>query len=385
LTTTPGGDGPAGGEAAAEGFRPPVYPYERLAPLAARAATLSGGLVDLSVGTPTDPPPDALVAALAAADAAGTVRGYPPSAGTDTLRRAAAAWIERRFGCRVAPTAVAACVGSKEFVATLPQWLKLRQPRRDAVLCPAVAYPTYQMGAVLAGLRPVPVPVDKEFRLDLSAVSDDDARRALLLWVNSPGNPCGQLEDLAEVVRFGRRHGMVVASDECYAEYTWTGRAATALAEGGQGVIALHSLSKRSNAAGLRVGWYAGDPDLVAYLREVRKHAGLLVPGPAQLAAAAALDDDEHVEAQRRRYRRRLERLARMFSVLGSEVSLPEGGFYLWAPAPGGDEWAFTERLAVAGGLLVSPGEFYGAPGYVRVAAVAPTERIELVAARLGV
>ncbi|HLI23648.1 MAG TPA: pyridoxal phosphate-dependent aminotransferase, partial [Acidimicrobiales bacterium] len=342
------------------GFRPPVYPYERLAPLAARAAGLPGGLVDLSVGTPTDPPPPALVHALAAADGAGTVRGYPPSAGTDTLRRAAAAWIERRFGCPVDAAAVAACVGTKEFVATLPQWLKLRQPGRDTVLVPAVAYPTYRMGAVLAGLRVVAVPADKEFRLDLSAVGEDDARRALLVWANSPGNPCGQLEDLAEVVRFGRRYGVVVASDECYAEFTWTGEPRTVLAEGGQGVIALHSLSKRSNAAGLRVGWYAGDGDLIAYLREVRKHAGLMVPGPAQLAAAAALADDDHVEAQRGRYRRRLERLAQMFSALGSDAPLPDGGFYLWAPAPGGDEWEFTERLAVTGGLLVSPGEFYG-------------------------
>jgi succinyldiaminopimelate transaminase len=372
------------------GFQPPAYPYDRLAPLAARAAALPGGLVDLSVGTPVDPPPQQVTAALAAADAAGTVRGYPPSAGTDSFRRAAAAWIARTFGVAADPAGVAACMGTKEFVATLPQWLRLRQPGRDTVLYPAVSYPTYLMGAVLAGLRPVAVPVDKEFRLDLGAVSPDDARRALLLWVNSPGNPCGELEDLAAVARFGREFGMLVASDECYAEFTWAGAPATILGAGGgsdglEGVLALHSLSKRSNAAGLRAGWYAGDRDVVAYLVEVRKHAGLMVSGPVQLAAAAALGDAGHVDEQRSRYRERLQFLAGVMTALGVDAAMPEGGFYLWVAAPAGDDWAFADRLAGEGGVLVSPGEFYGAAGFVRVAAVAPMERLRLVARRLGV
>lgn len=372
------------------GFQPPTYPYDRLAPAARKASALPGGLVDLSVGTPNDPPPEAVTRALAGADEAGMVRGYPPSIGTAEFRRAAAGWTERRFGVHVAPDALAACIGTKEFVATLPQWLKLRDPGRDTVLYPSVAYPTYEMGAILAGLRAVPVPVDESFRLDLGAIGDSDAQRALVLWVNSPGNPAGQLDDLAGAADWGRRHGVLVASDECYAEFTWSSEPETILGRGSgaggmDGVLALHSLSKRSNLAGLRIGWYAGEPLLVEFLREVRKHAGMMVPGPVQLAGVAALDDQEHVELQRTRYRRRMERLIEILGAVGVNAAMPEGGFYLWAPAPGGDAWAFTEWLAASGGALVSPGDFYGAPGYFRVAAVHPLERLELVAERLGV
>ncbi|HWG72804.1 MAG TPA: aminotransferase class I/II-fold pyridoxal phosphate-dependent enzyme [Acidimicrobiales bacterium] len=377
--------------AATVAFRPPAYPYDRLIPARSKAGALAGGVVDLSVGTPTDPPPDAVMRALSGADEAGVVRGYPASVGSDALLAAIVAWTGRRLGARIGPESVGACVGTKEFVATLPQWLKLRTPGRDTVLYPAVAYPTYHMGAVLAGLRAVPVPVDPAFGADLSAVSDSDAARALVLWVNSPGNPAGQLDDLAAAAAWGRDRGVLVASDECYAEFTWDGEPRTVLGAGTGtgglgGVLALHSLSKRSNLAGLRLGWYAGDTDLVAYLREVRKHAGMMVPGPVQLAGVAALADQTHVEQQRSRYRERLVRMREIFAGLGVEVALPLGGFYLWAPAPGADAWAFTERLASQGGVLVSPGEFYGPPasGYVRAAAVAPLERLDLVRRRLG-
>jgi succinyldiaminopimelate transaminase len=383
-----------GSVSAALGFQPPAYPYDRLAPAKAKADALAGGVVDLSIGTPVDPPPQAVLSALARSDEAGAVRGYPPSIGSPELRRAIAEWTERRLAALVSVDQLAVCVGTKEFVATLPQWLKLRSPGRDTVLYPAVAYPTYEMGALLAGLRPVAVPVDQGFHLNLDAISASDAERALLLWVNSPGNPAGQLDDLEAAAGWGRARGVLVASDECYAEYTWTGpprtildKAGTAGASFHHGVLALHSLSKRSNLAGARLGWYAGDGEIVGYLREVRKHAGFMVPGPVQAAGVAALGDQEHVEVQRTRYWERLVRLAAIFRALGIEARLPDGGFYLWVPAPGGDAWALTERLAAEGGMLVSPGDFYGAAGAdrVRVAAVAPMERIELVAQRLGV
>jgi len=373
------------------GFQPPAYPYDRLAPAQTKAAALPGGAVDLSIGTPVDPPPAVVLAALADADEGGAARGYPPSIGTVELRRAIAGWTERRLGAHLELDQVAVCVGTKEFVATLPQWLKLRTPGRDTVLYPAVSYPTYEMGATLAGLRAIPVPVDRDFHLDLSAISADDAQRALVLWVNSPGNPAGQLDDVAAAAAWGRQRDVLVASDECYAEFTWAGEPATVLDKGERpnhrGVLAVHSLSKRSNLAGARLGWYAGDGDIVGYLREVRKHAGFMVPGPVQRAGVVALGDQGHVELQRERYWERLVRLAEIFAGLGIEVELPDGGFYLWVPAPGGDAWSLTERLAVDGGVLVSPGEFYGAAGagYVRVAAVATLDRIELVAKRLGV
>jgi succinyldiaminopimelate transaminase len=366
------------------GFQPPAYPYDRIDGAKEKADAHPGGVVDLSIGTPCDPPPAGVVAALASSD---TERGYPASIGTAAFRDAAAAWLERRLGVGVGPGALAACVGTKEFVATLPQWLRLRTPGRDTVLYPALAYPTYEMGATLAGLRAVPVPVDAHWRLDLDAISDDDAARALVLWVNTPGNPAGQVDDLGAAAAWGRTHGVLVASDECYAEFTWAGDPQTILSHGTDGVLAVHSLSKRSNAAGLRAGFYAGDGDLVAYLREVRKHAGLMVPGPVQAAAVVALGDQTHVAEQRERYRVRLERFRRLLAALGVEAPMPEGGFYLWAPAPDGDAWGFTDRLAAEGGALVSPGEFYGPAGerHVRVAMVQPDDRLDLIARRLGV
>jgi aspartate/methionine/tyrosine aminotransferase len=232
----------------------------------------------------------------------------------------------------------------------------------------------------------VGVPVDGEWRLDLAAVDPADAARALALWVNTPGNPAGQLEDLGAVAAWGRDHGVPVFSDECYAEFTWEDRPRTILEHGDDGVVAVHSLSKRSNLAGLRAGFYAGDPDLVRYLSEVRKHAGLLVAGPVQFAAAGALDDDDHVGLQRAVYAERLDHFGEVLSDVGAGSAQPGGGFYLWAAVPGGDAWAFTERLAVDGGCLVSPGDLYGPPGagHVRVAMVQPRDRLELVARRLG-
>jgi succinyldiaminopimelate transaminase len=359
------------------GFTPPPYPYDRLDDIIAVASGHDGGAVDLSIGTPCDPAPAAVRAALAAGD---TARGYPPSIGTKALRAAAAGWIERRLGARVDPEAeVAACVGTKEFVASLPQYLKLRTPGRDTVLYPAISYPTYEMGATLAGLRAVSY-------LDLADIDDADAARALCVWVNSPANPTGDLDDLPAAAAWGRARGIPVVSDECYAEFTWTGGPTTILREGVDGVLAVHSLSKRDNFAGARIGFYAGDRDLVHYLREVRKHAGLMPPGPVQAAAVVALGDDEHVDAQRERYRHRLQRLVEILARAGYAAELPDGAFYLWVPAPDGDAWSAARDLAERVGIVVSPGEFYGPAGrdHFRVAAVQPDDRIELAARRVG-
>ena len=242
------------------------------------------------------------------------------------------------------------------------------------------------MGATLAGLRAVAVPADARGNLDLASVSQIDRDRALMLWVNSPSNPTGQLDDLGAAAAWGRQYGIPVFSDECYAEFTWDSAPQSILQHGLEGVVAVHSLSKRSNLAGVRVGFYSGDAGLVDYLKEVRKHAGFMVPGPAQAAGVAALDDDEHVRVQRNRYRSRLETMSRVLAEWsGLDVALPAGGFYLWFAVD--DAWQFTERLARHGGALVSPGDFYGAGGssFVRVAVVQPDSRLHLVAQRLGV
>ncbi|HYA69429.1 MAG TPA: aminotransferase class I/II-fold pyridoxal phosphate-dependent enzyme [Acidimicrobiales bacterium] len=378
------------------GFSPPPYPHDRLTELAEVAAAHSGGMVDLSVGTPCDPPPRAVVDALASS---GAERGYPASAGSARLKDAVIGWLARRFAVTVDRDQVAACVGTKEFVASVAWYLRLRSPDRDTVLAPAIAYPTYALGAELAGCRTVLVPTGPDGTMDFGALSRDDAARAVVLWVNSPANPTGVIIDLEAAASFGRAFGIPVISDECYAEFSWSRwPPATVLGSGTDGVVALHSLSKRSNLAGLRIGCYAGDAALVGYLSEVRKHAGLMAAGPVQAAAAVAWEDDEHVERQRTRYRRRLERLAAVLRDAGLLVDLPDGGFYLWVPAPAsasgdgpaeggpGGAWALAGALAEIAGVLVSPGDFYGpaGAGHVRIAVVQPDDRLELVARRLA-
>jgi succinyldiaminopimelate transaminase len=360
------------------GFTVPPYPYDRLGDLAATAAALPGGAVDLSIGTPCDPPPDVVVEALARS---GAERGYPLSIGAPAYREAAAGWMARRLGVAVEPAGLAACVGTKELVASVPHHLRLRTPERDTVLHPELAYPSYAMGALLAGCRPV------AYR-DLDDVDPADAARALCIWVNSPANPHGDLHDLGEAAAWGRERGVPVLSDECYVEFTWAGGGAgrTILEHGTDGVLAVHSLSKRSNLAGVRAGFYAGDAELVRFLAEVRKHAGLMVPGPVQAAAVAAWGDDAHVDAQREVYQRRLDRLAAAIAALGAEVALPDGGFYLWVRSPEGDGWAFAGRLAAELGVVATPGDTFGpaGAGHVRLAAVQPDDRIELVRDRAG-
>lgn len=377
-------DGPA-----PAGFHPPPYPYARLDVLYAEAVNRFGadGVVDCSVGTPCDPPPPAVLWALAESQ---TVRGYPAAIGSTAYRRAAADWLSRRFDVAVDPDSqLAACVGTKEFVASVAQYLRLRAPERDTVLYPEVSYPTYAMGALLAGCRAIGVPEAPSGGLDLAAVTDDDAARALLLWTNSPSNPTGRLTDPVEVADWARPRAVPVFADECYAEFTWNGPPRSVLETGTDGVVAVHSLSKRSNLAGARAGFYAGDAELVGYLADVRRHAGLMVPGPVQDAAVVAFCDDVHVDEQRARYRERLAYMAGALGGAGWPVELPDGGFYLWAPVPEdvGDGWAFADVLARRAGLLVSPGEFYGpaGAGFVRVAVVQPMERLELAAARLAV
>ena len=368
------------------GFVPPPYPYERLDTLARLAASLPGGVVDCSIGTPCDPVPD--VARLAATEAIDSANGYPASAGSAALRAAAAGWMNRTFGLAVEATHVGACIGTKEFVASLPQLLKLRTPARDTVLYPAISYPTYEMGATLAGCRAVRVPLDAAWHLDLDAIPDVEAERALVLWLNEPGNPSSSTvgdEYYARVAAWARARGVVVASDECYAEFA--PRTSTILSAGSDGMIAVHSVSKRSNLAGMRVGFYAGDPDVVEYLIETRKHAGLMAPTPAQAAAAAALGDDAHVEIQRTRYRERRLLVEQGLVPYGLVHDGGDALFYLWLRAAddSDDGWEIAARLAETAGLLVSPGDFYGPAGadHVRLALVQPRERLELALDRM--
>ena len=365
-------------------FTPPPYPYERLGGIRSLAGAHDGGVIDCSIGTPCDPPPAAVLAALAGS---GTERGYPTSAGSDALLGAGRDWMQRRFGVDVPPESIAACIGTKELVASVVQHLHLRQPERSVVLYPEVSYPTYAMGAQLAGLTAVAVPM-RGGELDLGAIDPAVAASALVLWSNSPSNPTGELDDLGAAAEWGRAHDVLVLSDECYTEFTWSTAPQTILSSGLSGVLAVHSLSKRSNLAGLRAGFYAGDPEVVRYLRSVRQHVGLMVPGPVQAAAAVALDDDVHVEEQRARYLERLELVAEGLRTAGYDASTPDGTFYLWVPirVDQADAWVAAEELALTSGMLVSPGDLYGPRGarHFRVAVVQPTSRLDLAMQRLA-
>lgn len=368
----------------------PDFPWDTLTPYAERARAHPGGIVDLSVGTPVDPTPPLLREALAAAADA---HGYPTTHGTPAVRDAVVRWFARRRGVRgLDPAAVLPTVGSKELVAFLPALLGLGAG--DVVLHPAAAYPTYDVGARLAGATPEP--------------TDDPAARLAgggvrLVWLNSPGNPDGSVlsvDQLRAVVEAARaasaRDGrpVVVASDECYAELAWAEPWATTgvpsildpRVTGGDltGLLSVYSLSKQSNLAGYRAAFIAGDPALVARLLEVRKHAGMIVPAPVQAAMAVALDDDAHVAEQRERYRRRRTVLRAALEGAGYVVDLSSAGLYLWTrPASGGqDSWATVGDLASLG-ILTAPGAFYGDREHVRIALTASDERIHEAAARL--
>ncbi|RJL33439.1 succinyldiaminopimelate transaminase [Bailinhaonella thermotolerans] len=355
----------------------PDFPWDRLEPLKALAASHPDGIVDLSVGTPVDPVPSVAQSALAAA---ADSPGYPATYGTARLREAAAGWLGRRHGVPLDPAHVLPTIGSKEIVAWLPTLLGVGAG--DTVVLPELAYPTYDVGARLAGATP--------YATDgLLAVGP---RRVPLVWVNSPSNPTGRVlppEHLRKVVSWARERGAVVASDECYIELGWEAEPTSILhpdvCEGShEGLIALHSLSKRSNLAGYRAGFVAGDPALIARLLEVRKHAGMIVPAPVQAAMAAALDDDAHAEEQRARYAARRARLRPALEAAGWRVEHSEAGLYLWA---GRDEDCWEQVRALAEkGVLVAPGDFYGAAGkrHVRVAVTATDERIDAAVARLG-
>jgi len=354
----------------------PDFPWDLLRPAKQVAAAHPDGIVDLSIGTPVDPVPPLIRAALAeAADAP----GYPLTAGTPALRSAIAERLARDCGASgtlgVLPT-----IGSKELVAWLPTLLGVG--RGDVVVIPQVCYPTYEVGVRLAGAEVV--------RSDsLLALGPDP--RVKLVWINSPSNPTGRVlpaGHLRKVVDWARERGAVVVSDECYLTLGWEETPVSVLADevcGGDytGVIAVHSLSKRSNLAGYRAGFLGGDPALIAELLAVRKHAGMIVPAPVQAAMVAALGDESHVSAQRARYAARREALREALVKAGFAIEHSTAGLYLWSTR---DEqcWTTVDWLAQRG-ILVAPGAFYGpaADRHVRIALTATDERVAAAVARL--
>lgn len=359
----------------------PDFPWDRLAPYGAQARRHPDGIVDMSVGTPVDPTPEVIRAALAAAADA---PGYPQTYGSPALREAVVSWFARRRRVPdLDPAGVLPTIGSKELVAWLPTLLGLGAG--DVVVHPEVAYPTYDVGARLAGATALAA--------DSTVQIGPGSGPVKLLWVNSPGNPTGRVlgvEHLRKVVDWARSIGAVVASDECYAELTWDGTAVPSILDpevcGGshEGLLAVYSMSKQSNLAGYRAAFVAGDPVLVQRILQIRKHAGMIMPWPVQEALRVALGDDEHVAQQRARYARRRELVRDWLQAEGFRIDHSEAGLYFWATR---DEpcWDTVADLAERG-VLVAPGDFYGPSGarHVRVGLTVSDERVAQLAHRVA-
>ena len=359
----------------------PDYPWDAMAPFVAKAKAHPGGAIDLSIGSPVDPTPEVIRAALAQATDS---HAYPTTIGTPALRDAIVEWFARRRGVtglgveNVLPT-----IGSKEFVAWLPFMLRLGPG--DVVVHPTAAYPTYEIGARMAEATPFP--------------SDDPAtwpESTKLVWLNSPGNPDGQVLDKVQLkarVQRARELGAYIVGDECYAELGWSGHwehePIPSLLDpevtGGDltGILTAYSLSKQSNLAGYRAAFVAGDAALIAQLTNIRKHAGMMQPGPVQVAMVAALTDDAHVAVQKELYRARRELLIPALNSAGYRIDHSEAGLYLWV-TEGVDAWASIDKLASLG-IIAGPGVFYGDfyPNHVRLSLTETDERIAEAARRL--
>lgn len=356
----------------------PDFPWDTISGAKATAAAHPDGIVDLSVGTPVDPVDPLIREALAGVS---EIPGYPTTHGTPELRAAAVEALKRRYGVTgVDPAAVLPVIGTKELIAGLPRLLGIGAGH--LVVIPEVAYPTYEVGGLLAGAE----------ILRADSLTQIGPRNPALIYVNSPSNPTGKVlgvDHLRKVVSFARERGAIIASDECYLGLTWEGRAPSLLdpevCDGDfTGLLAVHSLSKTSNLASYRAGFVAGDPELVAEMLAVRKHSGMMVPFPIQAAMTAALGDDAHEARQRERYRARRDVLRKALEGAGFRIDHSEAGLYLWATR--GEPCRETLEALAGLGILAAPGDFYGPQGaqHVRIALTATDERIASAAARLS-
>lgn len=355
----------------------PEFPWDTLAVAKARAMEHPGGIVDLSIGTPVDPTPTvAREALIGAADSP----GYPTVYGPESLRQAAVDWLERRFEITgLSPSQVLPTVGSKELIGNLPMQLGLGPD--DLVVFPELAYPTYEVGARYAGCQV----------LAADSTIAIGPRKPALIYINSPANPHGKIlgkDHLRKVVDFARERGALLVSDECYLEFAWEDTPYSVLHPdicGGSfdGLLAVHSLSKRSNLAGYRDAFVTGDQTVVSELLAVRKHLGFMLPTPVQAAMAAALADDAHVDQQRETYAARRTALRAALESAGFTVDHSEGALYLWATR--GEPCRDTIDWLAERGILAAPGEFYGVAGaqHVRVAFTATDERVAAAVDRL--
>jgi succinyldiaminopimelate transaminase len=347
----------------------PDFPWDALAPYGAIAKQHPEGAIDLSVGTPVDPTPEFIQEAFRRAS---NSPSYPVTVGTPELREAITAWAKKYLGAS-GDFGVLPLIGSKEFVAWLPTFIEAQ-----SVLYPDVAYPTYLVGALLAQAEATPVSLD--------AASWPAADMA---WVNSPSNPTGRVhseEEFKAAIEWSRKNKSVVISDECYLEFGDSKKPTSILKYTGgdnTNILAVHSLSKRSSMAGFRAAFIVGDPALIARILEVRKHAGMMVPLPVQIAMIAALSDEDHVTKQRALYNARRATLIPALRAAGFTIESSEAGLYIWATR-NENCWDSVSWLAELG-IVTTPGVFYGELGasHIRIAMTATDAQISQAAARI--
>ena len=365
----------------------PDFPWDSLIPYKEIASAHPGGIVDLSIGTPVDDVPEVIQNALK--ENANTP-GYPTTIGTIEFRTAAVNWLKRKLQVEIASTEnVIPSIGSKEIVAWLPTLLNLNSSHTIAI--PAVAYPTYKVGGLIAKCEVVIADgVEELEKVRIDALSKNKPLK--LVWLNSPSNPTGAVldaDELSQIVKWAQSNEIIVASDECYIELGWNTVPKSILhkdviGSSAKNILAVHSLSKRSNFAGYRAGILVGDPTLIKTILEIRKHSGMLTPLPVQAAAAAAFNDDAHVQVQHEIYKNRRTKLSSALTAAGFRIDHSDAGLYLWATRTE-DCWSTVKWLAERG-ALVAPGAFYGKAGeqHVRIALTATDERIDSLISRLS-
>ena len=349
----------------------PDFPWDALVPFGDKARAHPNGIIDLSQGTPVDPTPEFIQKAFR--DGSNSP-SYPFTAGTPELRDAIKNWATQRLGA-TGDFDVLPVIGSKELVAWLPTIIEATK-----VLIPEIAYPTYHVGALLAGAQSIPVSIDAT-----------SWPKADLAWLNSPSNPTGRVHSAEEIktcIDWSRQNNSILISDECYLEFDHTAHSLSVLSQTGgdnKNILAVHSLSKRSSMAGYRAAFMVGDSQLIARIREIRKHAGMMVPLPVQKAMTVALSDDAHVAQQRDRYNARKDAMRPALEANGFTVEYSDSGLYLWCTR-NEDAWKSVEWMANLG-ILVTPGSFYGQAGaqHIRVAMTATDAQIAQAVTRLKV
>ncbi|CAB4586819.1 unannotated protein [freshwater metagenome] len=336
-----------------------------MAPYGEKAKKYPGGFIDLSQGTPVDPTPTFIQESLTKAS---NSPSYPLTAGSSQLKDAIRAWATLNLGA-TGEFDVLPVIGSKEFVALLPTFLQSK-----TVLYPKIAYPTYLVGALMASAKAIPVEIDAK-----------NWPTADLAWINSPSNPTGQVQSDSEIlatINWARNNGSVIASDECYLSFSKEAKSILSLTGGNnEGILAVHSLSKRSNLAGYRAAFVIGDSKLIDQIRQIRKHAGLIVPLPVQQAMIAALSDNNHAIEQAERYEKRRIKLITALSKAGFTIEHSQAGLYIWC-SKNEDCYKTVDWFANLG-VLVTPGSFYGSEKFIRIALTATDESIDLVVERI--